>query len=249
MDLRQILLWKSLPLRVGSLLITLLVVLYILVDWVAMPVLTRHGMERVVPNVLGMSLEDAEKVLKRSRLKLQILAEESNRDKPVGMVLVQNPQAGKTVKQSRKIRVIVSKGGENVEIPDLAGISLRQAELTLAGKKLGIGDINWALSDSLPENVVLSSIPSAGSIVPEGMSVNLLVSQGRLYDVVMMPRLIGKNLLQAERIADSLDLEIGRMKYRRRVDLLPGIVISQTPESGTKVMAGYKIGLEVSSTE
>lgn len=249
MNLKKTLVWKSVPLRLGSLVIVCLLASYFLIDWIAMPILTRHGRECTVPLIAGMSLEDAERVLRKGKLRLKVLAEESSNQKVAGTVLLQNPEAGKIVKRGRSIKVIVSKGGESVEVPNLAGVSLRQAELTLTQRMLEIGDINWALSDRLPENVVVSSIPSAGSLVPEGMSVNLLVSQGKLYDVVMMPKLVGKNLEQAQRIIDSLKLEIGRVKYRQRADLLPGMVIAQTPENGTKLEAGTKIGLEVSSTE
>jgi serine/threonine-protein kinase len=226
-----------------------LLLLFILFDWVIMPILTRHGKECAVPSVVGMNLDDGKEFLKKNKLKLQVLTEESNAQKPAGTILIQNPEASKIVKKGRSGKVIISKGGKTVEVPDLAGISLRQAELTLAQKELQLGDISWVLSDSLPENVVVSSIPSPGSIVPGGISVNLLVSQGKLYDVVMMPQLVGKNLEQAQRIADSLELEIGKIKYRKRVNLLPGTVIGQTPESGTKLEVRPRISLEVSSTE
>lgn len=252
MDFKQIILWKSLPLRVLSLVLMFLIilfVLFVLFDWVIMPLMIRHGRECTVPTVVGMSLEDARDFLKMSKLKIEVISEEVNAQRPVGTVLIQNPETGKIVKKGRKVKVIISKGGENVEIPDLAGISLRQAGLTLSQKGLEVGDINWVISDSLPENVIVSTIPLAGSIVPERMSVNLLVSQGKLYDVVMMPKLIGKNLEQAQRIADSLKLEIEKIKYLYREDLLPGTVIYQTPQSGTKLRAWSSITLEVSSTE
>jgi beta-lactam-binding protein with PASTA domain len=249
MNWKETILWKDLHLRVAVLGIISLLVLFILFDWVIMPVVTRHGKECTVPLIVGMNLEDAKVFLKRNKLKLVVLAEESNAQRPVGTILIQNPETGKTVKQGRNVRVIISKGGERVEIPNLSGISLRQAELTLAQTGLEVGDVNWILSDSFPENVVVSSIPLPGLIVPQGISVNLLVSQGRLYDVVMMPKLVGKNLEQAQKIADSLKLEIGQIKYRYRGNFLPGIVVHQTPESGTKLEAGSKIRLEVSSTE
>jgi len=235
--------------RAGVLIIGSLPVLFVLLDWVIMPIITRDGKECTVPSVVGMSLEDAKVFLKKNKLKLVVLAEEPDAARPVGTILIQNPEVGKVVKQGRRVKVIISKGGERIEIPDLGGVSLRQAELTLAQKGLEIGDVSWISSDSLPENVVLSSSPSAGLIVPQGMSINLLVSQGKLYDVVMMPKLVGKNLERAQRITDSLKLEIGQIKYRQKKDLLPGIVIDQAPESGTKLEAGSKIRLVVSSTE
>ena len=249
MNWRETINWGNLPLRVSALIIAGMIILFVLFDWVTMPTVTRHGKERTVPSVMGMDLEEAKTTLRKSRLKLVVLAEKSDAGKRAGMILIQSPEAGKVVKQGRGVKVIISKGGEKLEIPDLAGVSLRQAELTLSGKKLEIGDISWILSDSLPENVVVSSTPSAGSIVPEGISVNLLVSQGRLYDVVMMPKLVGKNLQQAQNIADSLKLEVDKVRFVHRDDLLPGIVVHQTPQSGTKLDTGADIVLEVSSTE
>ena len=249
MNWRESINWGNPALRISTLIVPGIIILFILFDWVTMPIITRHGKERVVPSVVNMNLEEAKTVLKKSKLKLAVLAEESDAGKRAGMILIQNPEAGKVVKQGRTVKVIISKGGKEVEIPDLAGVSLRQAELTLSEKKFEIGDISWVLSDSLPENVVVSSTPSAGSIAPEGISINLLVSQGKLYDVVMMPKLVGKNLQHAEKVADSLKLEIDKVKFVHRDDLLPGIVVRQTPQSGTKLDAGAGIVLEVSSTE
>lgn len=249
MNWKETIFWKDLRVRIIALIVVSLALLFVLFDWAIMPIITRHGRECTVPSVVGMSLEDAKDFLKKNKLKLVVLSEESNAQMPVGTILIQNPEAGKVVKQGRRVKVIISKGGKKVEVPNLAGISLRQAELTLSQNGLEVGDVNWVVSDNLPENVVVSSIPSPGSVVPQGISINLLVSQGKLYNVMMMPKLVGKNLEEAQKIADSLKLEIGQIKYRHQRDLLPGIIINQTPESGTKLESGSRIRLEVSSTE
>ena len=145
--------------------------------------------------------------------------------------------------------MVVSKGQKMVQVPNLKGVSLRQAELMLGEQGLEVGEINWVPSDSLPENVVVNSSPSYGLSVPLGMSVNLQVSLGISQDTVMMPNLMGKSLEETKDILKELSLGIGEIRYEVKNELLPGTVLEQFPEEGTKIPRGSNIDLTVSIKE
>ncbi|MCJ7577972.1 MAG: PASTA domain-containing protein, partial [candidate division Zixibacteria bacterium] len=191
----------------------------LLVDRVIMPALVHSGKEHLLPDITNLSLKEAEEILQKRDLSLKILAEEYNPSKPPGIILSQSPNPQTKVKKGRIVKVVVSKGEKIVQVPNLKGVSLRQAELMLGEEGLEVGEINWIPSDSLPENVVVNSSPSYGLSVPLGMSVNFKVSLGASPDTVMMPNLAGKSLEEAKNILKELSLEIGETRYEVKSEL------------------------------
>ena len=242
--------WKNKYTRYPILVIGVFVAFYIfllLVDRVIMPAVVHSGREYLLPDITNLSLKEAEEILKKRDLSLKVLAEEYNPSKPPGIILSQSPGPRAKVKKGRIVKVVVSKGKKMVRVPDLKGVSLRQAELMLDQEGLEVGEINWISSDSLPENVVVESSPSFGLSVPLGMSVNLKVSLGLSPDTVMMPNLAGKNLEEARNILKELGLEIGETKYEVKKGLPPGTILEQYPEEGTKIQRGSNVELTVST--
>jgi len=219
----------------------------LLVDRVIMPVVVHSGREYLLPDITNLSLKEAEEILQKKDLSLKVLAEEYNPSKPPGTILSQSPNPRAKVKKGRIVKVVVSKGEKIVQVPNLKGVSLRQAGLMLEEEGLEVGEINWIPSDSLPENVVVGSSPSFGLSVPLGMSVNLEVSLGVSPDTVMMPNLAGKSLEEARNILKELSLEIGEIKYEAKQRLPPGTILEQFPEEGTKIPRGSNIDLTVST--
>lgn len=219
----------------------------LLVDRVIMPAVVHSGREYLLPDITNLSLKEAGEILQKEDLSLKILAEEYNPSKPPGIILSQSPNPQTKVKKGRIVKVVVSKGEKIVQVPNLKGVSLRQAGLMLEEEGLEVGEINWIPSDSFPENVVVNSSPSYGLSVPLGMSVNLEVSLGVSPDTVMMPNLAGKSLEEARNILKELSLEIGEIKYEAKKKLPLGTILEQFPEEGTKIPRGLNIDLTVST--
>jgi beta-lactam-binding protein with PASTA domain len=212
-----------------------------------MPAVVHSGREYLLPDITNLNLKEAEEILKKRDLSLKVLAEEYNPSKPPGIILSQSPGPGAKVKKGRIVKVVVSKGEKIVQVPNLKGVSLRQAELMLDQEGLEVGEINWIPSDSLPENVIVESSPSFGLSVPLGMSVNLKVSLGLSPDTVMMPNLAGKSLEEAKNILKELSLEIGETRYEARSGVPLGTILEQYPEEGTKIQRGSNVELTVST--
>jgi beta-lactam-binding protein with PASTA domain len=242
--------WGNKYIRYPILVAGVFVVFYVfllMVDRVIMPAVVHSGKEYLLPDVTNLSLKEAEGVLQKKDLSLKVLAEEYNPSKPPGTILSQSPGPRAKVKKGRIVKVVVSKGEKIVQVPNLKGISLRQAELMLGEEGLEVGEINWISSDSLPKDVVVNSSPSFGLSVPLGMSVNLEVSLGVLPDTVMMPNLVGKSLEEAKNILKELSLEIGEIKYEVKKKHLTGTILEQHPEAGTRIQRGSSINFTVST--
>ena len=164
-----------------------LLVLYLIADGIVMPVLTRHGSEFLLPDFTGQRVVDAQLILKDLDLDYEISSEEYSPGEEKNIVLNQFPVANTEVKSGRIIKFVVSLGQKMVPIPDLAGLSVRQAILNLETAKMELGEIAWAFSDTLPEKVVVFSYPAAGTEIPLGSPVNLMVNRGRASSFTYMP--------------------------------------------------------------
>jgi len=226
-----------------------LFLLLLLADRVIMPTVVHWGKVGVIPDLTGLSLDEATEVLDDKELKLEVTSEVYDPSRPPGTVLSQIPGPNSRVREGRSVKVIVSKGGETVLVPKLQGVSMRQAELLLAHEGLGLGDVSWVASDSFPENVVIASTPSFETPVPQGMSINLTVSVGLEPDSVKVPDLLGINLEESKRILREIGLQLGKIKSKVNDDFLPETILSQSPAAGLMVPRGSEIEVEMSTTE
>ena len=222
----------------------------LIVDRVIMPWLVRQNQQIKVPDVVEMSLAEAESTLIISGLVLMQSAQEYDPFIPPGMILSQNPEGGSVVKgRGRWVRVVVSKGGERVTVPNLQGVSMRQARLLLQRSGLDLGQISWMYTADLPENVVISSAPGYKAEVYQGEVIDLLVSQGSIPATAIVPDFVGQSLEGAVLMARDYGLKIGSITYRKAEELLPETVLRQSVESGEEVGRDAVIDLEISTIE
>jgi len=229
--------------------ILVMVVLFLFTDSVVMPIVTRHGGEFELPDVTAYQVEEAENLLTLVDLGLETTSEEYHPDKPEGTILSQYPASGTMVKAGRVIKVVISSGQKLVKVPVLAGYSVRQAKLNIEAAGLVLGDIAGTFTDSLPEKVVVFSYPAAGTEIPVGAPVNLMVNRGNLANVVYMPRLVGKPLDDARMVLDDLGLKVGLVTHIRDENYLPETVLEQSVEEAAELELGEEIDLIVTTTE
>jgi len=132
----------------------------------------------MVPNLKGKSIRDAKLSLERIGLKLGRI-EEIPSDNPKDMIFDQEFAEGTKMKKGSLVGIYISVGeGEgSVEVPDLVGKSLSEAEKILMDNSLTIGKINYQRSFSLLPNTVLDQYPSKGNKVNPGDSVDLFVTK------------------------------------------------------------------------
>ncbi|MFH2054932.1 MAG: PASTA domain-containing protein [bacterium] len=223
--------------------------LFLLFNYLIMPAITRHGSEFPLPSIVGMTQADAEELFAELDLRLEITGREYSPDKPEGVVLTQMPQAGLMVKGGRSIKVIISAGVQVAEVPDIFGLPLRQAELTLQKEGFLIGDLYWADADTLPQDVAVETIPAAGTLLPLGSRVALAVNQGSRTGWVFMPTLVGQPLDRVRALLDSLQLAVGEIVEVKDTSLLPNTVIEQLPPRNVQVRVGDSVWVKVSATD
>lgn len=237
---RKIVLWVLVPL-------SMLVVSYLVVNNIVMPTITRHGTEFTLPNYVEQRLIEARIELDNLKLRFEVASEEFSPGIKQGVILSQYPVAGTKVKTGRVIKFVVSAGQKFVSIPNLAGMSVRQALLDLETAGLELGEITWAFSDTLPEKVVVFTYPSAGNEIALGSPVTLMVNHGRSADFTFVPKVVGLTLNEARTVLESKQLRVGVVNVRFADDLLPETVMEQSEVTGTELEINTEIDLVVST--
>lgn len=239
---RKLVVWLGIPL-------VSIVILLLIFDSIVMPMMTRHGSEFRLPDMTGKTIAEAEVVINQYDLSFEVTSEEYSPGLEKGMILNQFPVAGTLVKSGRRIKFVTSLGQRSVAIPQLGGLSVRQAMLDLETAGLILGDIAWAVSDTLPDRVVVFSYPAAGTEIPMGSPVNLMVNRGRASDFTYVPAVIGLTIGEARKRLEEKFLKVGIVEFRTNENYLPETVLEQSEAEGTEIDVGTEIDLVVSTTQ
>lgn len=204
---------------------------------------TRHGESLTVPDITGLKMEDAEKLLASKNLKFMITDSLFFEDKPKNSVLDQNPSPQSKVKEGRIIYITLnSNKAPLVNMPNLIDVSLRQAQVMLQSVGLKTGRLIY--KPDIAQNVVLEQLygnqnTSAGTKIPKGSTIDLVLGDGLGQGDVSLPDLTGMTLEEARNLLASSALSVGSVVYQGAVkDTTSAKVFRQTPTFAEGVMVG-----------
>lgn len=179
---------------------------YFLVDAVLMPSYTRHGVSVQVPDVEDQSFLDAKTRVENRDLQVRRQVGRFNPNVPREAVVDQNPPPNSNVKPGRRVYLTVNAGeAPTLSIPDLNGISVREAKNRISSLGLNVGTVE---PDSLPSpypNTITRQRPEPGDSLKSGGTVDLWYSTGLGTDTVQVPSIVGRTVEQAR----------GRLQSRR----------------------------------
>lgn len=175
---------------------------------------TRHGKTIEVPDLDGLSKNDAMQVLSRMDLRPVINDSIFDTTREKGSVASQNPEAGVEVKRNRAIYLTtVAILPEMVAMPDLIDLSFRQAEALIQAYGLRVGKLEYV--PSIARNAVLQQQFNEGSIQPgtpieKGTPIDLVLGTGEGSNYVNVPLVIGKTREEAIRMINLSSLNVGQ---------------------------------------
>ena len=136
-------------------------------------------------------------------------------------------------------------GIEQVETPDLTGLTLEIAETRLENVGLAIGSVAYEEATDRPINTVISQNPNATTLVDKGSAVDLVIAAAP--DQVPVPSVA--NFLSpddARAAFEAIGLTLGAVTFENS-PLPANTVLRSDPEVGTLVEIGTAIGIVVSS--
>ncbi|MCR4608270.1 MAG: protein kinase [Eubacterium sp.] len=131
-----------------------------------------------VPDVAGRSVEDADQILADAGFKTTHSYELSETIAKNNVIRT-DPEAGSGAASGSTIKIIVSNGPKEVQVPDLRNLTEEAAVSTLESLKLAAGEVKREPSDTVPEGRVISQVVDSGASVPEGTPIGFTVSTGR----------------------------------------------------------------------
>ena len=167
-------------LNIVAMIVVVVVMIFGVLKW--MDVYTHHGETVVVPDVKGMTTEEAAKMFRNRGLVAVISDTKYVKDKAAGIILELKPGAGEKVKEVRTVYLTVNTLDVPLRvIPDVAdNSSLRQAQAKLlsAGFKLNEvqlvnGEKDWVYGVKYQGRQL-----TAGEKIPMGASLTLMVGDG-----------------------------------------------------------------------
>ena len=204
--------------------------------------------EVAMPNVVGLSKEEAQKEIENVKLKFEIEKEEYNKDVPEGFIISQDPtymEKFNKVKQGSTVKVVVSKGEEKTTVPKVVGMEIDKAVKALEDAKLKV-EIVEESSKKVQEGYVISQETSPDTEAFAGDTIKIHVSTG--VEKATVPDVIGKSQADAKKTLEAQGFVVA-VTTSEDSSKENGIVLKQSLDSGKTVEKGSTVTITVNSYE
>ena len=208
--------------------VVILVVVFIFIRFYA-----RQGKEYEMPDYVGKNIAEA---MATNEIDLDFVVQDSifRQGAEGGIILTQDPKGGTMVKSGRKVYVsITAYNADDAVLPELVGLSVRQAVSELYGVGLSVGKLMF-VEDPYKNSVVDQSCKGktlyAGQQIPRGSVVDLVVGSGDGTGENIVPFVIGKTADKARRDILSVSLNIGEEHFRGVKNKATAVVYRQEPD-------------------
>lgn len=197
-----------------------------------------------VPNVIGMTLDDANTALLDAKLTPVEKEVQITEKAPPGQVIDQEPKADSSpVPRGTEVALIIEGEVPPVEVPDVTKRLINDAKQRLTEKGLSVVETSTEVTEGLQPSQVVSQDPAGGTQVKPASTVKLVVAVQRqvpVPDVTFKPEPIAKQTITAAGLTVVMkDPELAPSN----VSAAPGNIIRQNPVGGSKVPPGAAIEL------
>ena len=208
----------------------------VLIIW--LNIYTRHGQSRPVPEVRGLTLEEARQTALKNKMRFTVIDSVYTGFVPRGCIAEQMPLPGQRVKKGRMIKVTINAfNPEMVAVPDLVGLPRRQALSLIETAGLLPGQLNYVPDltvDFVLKQTMHGREVTPGDSVQKGMVIDLVLGKGLSNQRTMIPRLTGLSLERARSEILGSSLNLGAYVFdgtvADRTDSLIAFVYKQNPE-------------------
>lgn len=205
-----------------------------------------------VPNVVGAKTAAAVPRLRAAGLRSHVTSVPAKA--AAGVVVAQNPNAGRSVAKGSTVSLNVSKG--QATVPDVVGQPASTAKTAL--RAAGLVAVEFKVPGTEPKGTVTAQKPSPNKRVPRGSKVRINVSTGAqtgggtttgattttTAQTVRVPNVVGLQQPPARRRLHSAGLSAGITYVASQQP--SGRVVSERPAAGTQARKGSKVQLSVS---
>lgn len=200
------------------------------------------GRYEQVPDLVGMSEEQALGELRDAGLKMKVGGDpQYSDDADKGEIAEADPEPDSSVLPNEIVTVTLSKGPQNVPMPDVVGEPTDDARKTL--EDAGITDIDEKKEESFdqPAGTVLSTDPPAEEEADREGTVTLSIAAG-----FEAPKVVGMKQDDARTALEDSKLKVDVVQESSD-DVAKGEVMEQDPKAGGNVDSGDTVTITVSS--
>ena len=197
----------------------------------------------VVPNVLKMTVVEAQNLLEAQKFIVDLEEGHDEAAQP-GTIIKQTPAAGEERKEGSKMLLVVNKGAELKSVPEVRTMTFEKAKRFIEHAGFEVGEISRKYDRKEIIGTVLEQKPKGATKLPKGSKINLVINEGDKP----VPNLAGKKVKDAEKLLKAAGLRLGEVRY---IDDKPAkdTIVSTTPMAGQKIAEFEKVDLTVSNGE
>ncbi len=219
----------------------------VILDYFILPNYVGYNNEHYLPDVRGEYLEKATYQLRSLRFNTKPTLIPYSESHTPGTVIKMFPRAFTKVKEGRTIDLTIGGKDEDIEIPDISNLSLRNAKLTLTKLGLGIDTIMYEYDNVISDGYISFQLPRKGQTVKSSTNMTLGVSRGAPPDYYIIPDIVNYSLTRARKSIINEGLRVGEITYEFQPDLVPNTVIEQNMTAGMRVSFPASINLLIST--
>ncbi|MCD8390153.1 MAG: Stk1 family PASTA domain-containing Ser/Thr kinase [Oscillospiraceae bacterium] len=201
-----------------------------------------------IPNFVGSDVEEITSNSELNRIYNFSVSYSINSDAEAGIIISQEPESGKSRTLDSggiDITLTVSSGAQMVDVPNVVNLQYTEAYNTLLRSGFLV-EYEFAVSDSVTADYVISTSPEAGDRIPAGATIYMTVSSGPENKEVQVPNVVGLSRAAAISKVEEAGLSLGNITYVES-EMPEGTVIWQSITAYTTVEEHDKIYLQVSS--
>jgi beta-lactam-binding protein with PASTA domain len=206
--------------------------------------ITQHGEYEKVPSIVGKNVNEARRILEAKGFEVEIQDSIYIDTVPKLSVVRQSPEGDATVKVNRTIYLTVNRSQPPlVEMPNLVGFSIRNAEMYLKNLGLNIGDTTFR--PDIAKNAVLEQLYNgapiqAGTKIFMGSSISFVLGDGIGNTELNVPDLVGKTYAEAKAYLNSISINMTIVPDIDVKDTANAFVYRQNPEEFNEPVTGQK---------
>jgi beta-lactam-binding protein with PASTA domain len=222
------------PLWVNILVVLVLGTLLILVFFGSLDYLTKHGEYEKVPSVIGKNIDAARKILEDKGFEVEVQDSLYIDTFPKLAVIRQTPESNAAVKVNRTIYLTINRAQPPlVEMPNLVGFSIRNAQMYLENLGLHLGDTTYR--PDIAKNAVLEQLYNgepiaSGTKIFMGSTISFVLGNGIGDELISVPNVMGKRYSSVKSLLRGLNINFTPVFDPDVVDSANAFVTRQNPE-------------------
>jgi serine/threonine protein kinase len=202
--------------------------------------------EATVPSVQGLPREEAEEQVRAAGFKPRIdevFSDEVRR----GRVIETSPPEGSSIERGSTVTLRVSRGPEQVAVPEVVGESQENARSAIEGAGLRVGEISVRESEDEEPGTVVAQDPAAGQRVEKGSAVDLTVAQEP--PDVTVPDVVDQAEDEARATLEDAGFEVRVREQPVTSPEQDDVVLEQAPDAGEQRPRGTRVRIVVGRLE